>query len=109
MKNKQISRILQWLCAGVAIVGAAGMLATDAESDMWFTVLMISFGLFLIGLFGCYVFKNPREFVNSCYAVVAVVYVWLHRHDRNFIHMVEKQCGKPISYKAVFYFVREHR
>lgn len=106
--RRRIYKIMQWLCAGVAIVGLAGMLTTNPESDVWLVMLLVSFGMFISGFAGYWVFKNPKRFLNTCYAVVAVIYVWLHRHDKKFMQIVENRCGKPISYKDVFSFVQTH-
>lgn len=66
-------KVLKVIFGIITTLGFIGMLSSDPCYDYWWIVLLISFGVFLIGIIGITFIENRYIFYSWGYGIVAVL------------------------------------
>ena len=102
---RRFNTAMQTVFGAIGVIGFIGMCSVDDMAPTWFSALLISFLIFLVGFIGCVFFDNPARFIKyaagALIVVLAAVYEFFHelKSCMKYANKYKKRCG---TYKKTY-------
>lgn len=102
---RRFNTAMQTVFGAIGVIGFMGMCSVDDMAPTWFSALLISFLIFLVGFIGCVFFDNPARFIKyaagALIVVLAAVYEFCHelKSCMKYANKYKKRCG---TYKKTY-------